>query len=75
MHSGDLTRAIAVASLCPGVVIEKRGGKAWGVVEDPKWLTHVFELYASGNEETRNLVKVGRVGQKQYSRETDQGCV
>lgn len=33
----------------------------WGVVEDPKWLTYGFELYAPGNEEPRSLVNVREV--------------
>lgn len=38
VHSGDsrFTITIAAESLCPGVVREKTGGKAWPVGEDPE---------------------------------------
>lgn len=39
----------------------KTGGEVGGVVEDPKWHMHVFELYALVSEEPRCLMNVGGV--------------
>lgn len=77
VHSGnsDLTTAIAAWACFRELWERKEEAMLWGVVEDLKWLTYGFELYAPGNEELRSLVNVGEVWWRQYSRETDQGRV
>lgn len=53
------------------MVREKTRGEVWGVVEDPKWHMHVFDLYGLVSEELRSLTNLRGVWREQYSRETD----